>query len=178
MSTQTYRLLNLLLLAALFAGSMMVYPHLPRRFPIHFGVSGQPDGWATRSPLSWLMIPLVAAGTVLLLEVASRISVRNPHLWNVPDKPRFLTLTAEERAPIIHRLQNFMGLVGVMTTALMGVVQASIYHAATGRTPDLPAYFLPALVMYMVIVLGAALRLNRGIATLIRDAHGRRAAAS
>ena len=178
MATQTYRLLNLLLLGALFAGSLMVYPDLPRRFPIHFGVSGQPDGWATRSPLSWLMVPLVAAGAALLLEVASRISVRNPHLWNVPEKPRFLALTPDERAPIIHRLQRFMGLVGVMTTALMGVVQASIYHASTGRTPGLPAYFLPALVMYMAIVLGAALRMNRGIAALIRDAHGRRAGAS
>lgn len=178
MSTQTYRLLNLLLLGALFAGSMMVYPDIPQRFPIHFGASGQPDGWATRSPLSWLMVPLIAAGSVLLLEAASRISVRNPQLWNVPQKSRFLALTPNERAPIIHRLQRFMALVGVMTTGLMAVVQASIYHAATGRAPGLPAYFLPALVVYMAIVLGAALRMNRTVAALTRDAHDRRAGAS
>lgn len=157
---------------------MMVYPRLPQRFPIHFGISGQPDGWATRSLLSWLALPLVAAGVALLLEVLSRLSASRPELWNVPEKARFLALTPDERAPIVHRLQRFMGLVGVMTTALMAVVQASIYHAATGRAPGLPAYFLPALVMYMAIVLGAALRMNRRIATLIRDAYGRRAAAS
>lgn len=177
MPTATYRLLNLLLLGALFAGSLAVYPRLPGRFATHFGIDGQPDAWATRSLLSWLALPLVAAGVALLLEVASRTSASHPHLWNVPDKPRFLALTPDERAPIIHHLQRFVGMVGVMTTALLGVVQASLYHAATGRSAGLPGYFLPALGVFMVVTVTLALRMNARVAALIGDAYGRRAAA-
>lgn len=178
MSTQTYRLLNLLLLGALFAGSMMVYPRLPERIPMHFDLSGQPDVWEERSLAAWLMLPVIAAGTALLLEAASRISVGTPQLWNVPDKPRFLALTPEERAPIIHRLQNFMALVGVTVTVVMMMVQASVYLAAIQPVPRMPVYTLAPIMLLMGALLVAGLRLNRGIAALIRDAHGRRAAAS
>jgi uncharacterized membrane protein len=178
MSTQTYRLLNLLLLGALFAGSVMVYPRLPERIPMHFDLSGQPDAWERRSLAAWLMLPVIATGTALLLEAASRHSVRNPQPWNVPDKARFLALTPGARAPIIHRLQNFMGLVGVTVTVLMMVVQASVYLAAIKPVPRMPAYALAAIVLHVGVLLVAGLRLNRAIAALIRDAYGRGAAAS
>ena len=178
MSTQTYRLLNLLLLGALFAGSLMVYPRLPERIPMHFDLSGQPDAWQQRSLVAWLMLPIIATGTALLVELASRMSVQNPQLWNVPDKPRFLALTPEERAPIIHRLQNFMGLVGVAVTGVLTMVQASVYLAAIQPVPRMPIYTLVPIVLLVGALLVAGLRMNRGIAALIRDAHGRRAGAS
>lgn len=178
MSAATYRLLNLLLLGALFSGSMMVYPSLPDRFPRHFDVSGRPDAWADRSVLAWLALPLVCVGLAALLEVASRLSVRNPHLWNVPDKKRFLALTPEERAPIVRRLQDFMGLVAVASTLLIGVVQAAIYHAATRTVPAMPMYVLAAAGVHVVLLVAAGLRLNARIGTLIHDAYRRRATAT
>jgi uncharacterized membrane protein len=178
MSTQTYRLLNLLLLGALFAGSLMVYPRLPERIPMHFDLSGQPDAWEGRSLAAWLLLPVIATGTALLLEAASRHSVSSPRLWNVPDKPRFLALTPEERAPIMHRLQNFMALVGVTVTVVVMVVQASVYRAAIDPMPRMPVYALAAIVLHIGVLVVAGLRLNRDIAALIRDAYGRHTAAS
>lgn len=178
MSAATYRLLNLLLLGALLAGSMMVYPSLPERFPTHFDAAGRPDAWAERSLLSWLALPLVSAGTAVLLEVASRLSARHPQLWNVPHKQRFLALTPEERAPIVRRLQEFMGLVAAASTVLMGVVQAAIYHAATRPVIPAPLLVLPATLVHVTLLLVAALRLNRRIGTLIQDAERRRATAA
>jgi uncharacterized membrane protein len=166
MSTQTYRLLNLLLLGALFAGSLMVYPRLPERIPMHFDLSGQPDAWEGRSLAAWLLLPVIATGTALLLEAASRHSVSSPQLWNVPDKPRFLALTPEERAPIMHRLQNFMALVGVTVTVVVMVVQASVYRAAIDPMPRMPVYALAAIVLHIGVLVVAGLRLNRDIAAL------------
>jgi uncharacterized membrane protein len=178
MSTQTYRLLNLLLLGALFAGSVMVYPRLPERFPRHFDLSGQPDAWAERSLLAWLLLPIVATGVAGLLQLTGRFAESNPQLWNVPDKPRFLALSREERAPVIHRLQNFMSLVSVMVTLVMMVVQASIYRAATAPQPRMPVYTLAAIALLIGALLMGALRLNRTVAALIRNAYDRRTAAS
>lgn len=176
MSARTYRLLNLLLLGALFAGSMMVYPSLPARFPRHFDASGRPDAWQERSVLSWLMLPLIAAGTATLLEMAARWSTANPSLWNVPDKPRFLALTPAEQAPIVALLRDFIGFVGVMTTTLMMIVQATVYIAA--RTPGngMPAYLFAAIGIIIMVILAGALRMNARVGPMIRDAHRRRTA--
>lgn len=176
MSARTYRLLNLLLLGALFAGSMMVYPTLPERFPRHFGASGQPDAWSERSVLSWLALPLVAAGIALLLEGVTRLSGSNPRMWNVPDKPRFLALTPAEQAPIIARLRNFVGFVAVTSTVLMMVVQAGIYFAATRRGNGMPVFVFAGIFIHLLVLAVGALQMNGQVGTMIRDAHRRRAA--
>lgn len=178
MSASTYRLLNLLLIGALFAGSMMVYPRIPERYPVHFGLSGQPDAWATRSLLSWLMVPLAAAGTALILEAATRLGGRHPELLSVPEKARFLALTPAERAPIVQRLQRFLALTALMTTAVLGIVQAGIYHAATSPTTALPPYVVGATAIIVIGILAIGMRMNARVAALIRDAHSRRATAS
>lgn len=177
MSTQTYRLLNFLLLGALFAGSVMVYPRLPERFPIHFDLSGQPDGWQDRSLVSWLMLPAIAAGMAGLLELATRFSEDNPQLWNVPDKQRFLALTPAERAPVVERLKNFMAMVGMASTALLGVIQVSIYHAAVTPEPRMPPYALGAVGVHVAVLVIAGLRMNSRISAYIREVYRRRAMA-
>ncbi len=175
MSTATYRLLNFLLLGALFAGSIMVYPSLPERFPIHFDLSGQPDGWLNRSLVSWLMLPAIAAGLAGLLELATRAGESSPHLWNVPDKSRFLALTPEERAPIVEQMRSFIRLTAVASTALLGMIQASIYLAATRTEPRMPGYVLGAVALHVAGLVIAGLRLNRRVSAQIRDAHQHRA---
>ncbi|HEX5870420.1 MAG TPA: DUF1648 domain-containing protein [Longimicrobium sp.] len=177
MSAQTYRLLNLLLLGALFAGSVMVYPRLPERFPRHFDLSGQPDAWEERSLVGWLLLPAVAAGVAALMELAARTAQSAPQLWNVPDKPRFLALTREEREPIAQRLRAFVALVGAASTALICVIQASVYHASVSPQPRMPTYVFAAIALHLGVLLAAGVRLNRGVSALIHDAYARRAAA-
>jgi uncharacterized membrane protein len=171
MNAGFYRLLNLLLLGAFFAGSAMVYPTLPERIPMHFGLSGRPDRWEARSFLSWFALPLIAAAVAGFLELASRYSVRHPQLWNVPDKRRFLELDPEARAPIIAHLQDFMAMVGMMSTALMMLVQFSIYRFATGHGSGLPVYLFAGTGLFLLVLLSAALRMNARVGTMIRDAH-------
>ena len=176
MSAATYRLLNLLLLGALFAGSMLVYPTLPERFPRHFDLSGQPDGWMERSVLSWLLLPMIAAAMAGLLEVMTRASARNPSLWNVPDKKRFLALTPAEQAPIVRLLQDYMGMVGTASIALLMLVQAAVYDSATSPTPAISPYVMVGVGLHLAILLATGWRMNRRISALIADAYRRRAA--
>lgn len=171
MNAGTYRLLNLLLLAAFYAGSAMLYPTLPDRIPMHFDLSGRPDRWADRSFLSWFALPLIATAVAGFLELASRYSVRHPQLWNVPDKRRFLELDPAARAPIIARLQDFMAMTGVMGTAVVMLVQFSIYHSATGRGSGMQAYVAAGIGIFLLVLLSSALRMNARVGTMIRDAH-------
>ena len=171
MNAGVYRLLNLLLLGAFYAGSAMVYPTLPERIPMHFDLSGRPDRWEDRSFLSWFALPLIATAVAGFLELVSRYSVRHPHLWNVPDKRRFLELDPAGRAPITAQLQDFVAMVGMMGTALVMLVQFSIYRFATGHGSGLPVYVFAGIGIFLLVLLVAALRMNARVGAMIREAH-------
>ena len=174
--THLYDRINAILLAVLFAGSAWAYGRLPERIPMHFGLNGQPDRWEARSPASWFFLPLVAAALALGLRSMSRYSVGHPELWNLPDKRRFLALDPAAQAPIIQRMQEFLAFVGVMVTAVMMVVQASVYAAATGRSSGLPVFTFAGIGAAVAVMVVAGGRLNARVGAMVRDAHGRAAA--
>ncbi|HEX2079005.1 MAG TPA: hypothetical protein VHG08_14880 [Longimicrobium sp.] len=144
---------------------------------MHFDVAGRPDRWEDRSFLSWFALPLIATAVAGFLELASRYSVRHPQLWNVPDRRRFLELDPAARAPIVAQLQDFMAMTGMMGTALVMLVQFSIYRYATGHGSGLPVYVFAGTGIFLLVLLSSALRMNARVGTMIRDAH-RRAGAS
>jgi hypothetical protein len=170
MSIQRYRLLNAVLLLALFAGSAWAYPRLPERIPMHFGLSGQPDRWETRSLVSWFLLPAVAAGLALALHGMSVYGGRHPELWNVPDKRRFLALDPAAQAPVIARQQRFMAFLGCVVTALFGGMQAGSYAASAGGA--LPVWAIAAVAGSVLVIGIAGARENRAVGRMIREAEG------
>jgi uncharacterized membrane protein len=68
-------LLNLGLVALAFAAAGAIYRRLPATVPIHWNARGQANGFAPRAWGAFLM-PVVMAGTYLLLSVIPRISPR------------------------------------------------------------------------------------------------------
>ncbi|HEX8320402.1 DUF1648 domain-containing protein [Longimicrobium sp.] len=173
MTEKPLRLATLGLLAALYAGSAAAYPRLPERIPIHFDLAGNPDGWASTSLLSWFLLPLIATAMAGFLFVIGRVSEYRPELWNVPEKPRFLALPAEARAPIVARLRAFLALMAVMTTALMGVIQVEVFLTATGRGPAPPWLMTGAIVLMLVATGVTGVRMGGRVAVEIREAHQR-----
>lgn len=176
MSIQRYRLLNAILLAALVAGSAWAYPRLPSRIPMHFDLAGQPDRWEARSVTSWFLLPAIACGMALMLYAMSALGTRTPHLWNLPEKRRFLALHPRDQAPVIARMQRFIGLVGVMITALFGAIQAGIYHASLGDGGALPVWITASIVATVLGIGIAAARLNGEVGRMVREADARTAA--
>jgi uncharacterized membrane protein len=171
MSTHRLRRLNAVLLLALFAGSAWAYPRLPGRIPMHFGFSGQPDAWASRSLVSWFLLPAITAALALGLHAIAASTANHPELWNVPDKRRFLALDAAARAPIVAKLREFVAFVGVVVTALMLVIQAAIYRAATGTAPGLPVWAMAAVGVALLVMIAASVRLNAAVGRMVNDAY-------
>jgi uncharacterized membrane protein len=173
MSIQRYRLLNGVLLVALFGGSLWAYPRLPEQIPMHFALSGEPDRWEARSPVSWFLLPTIGLVMALVLHAMSVYGARRPQVWNLPEKRKFLALHPPDQAPIIARMQHFMAQVGVVTAALFCLIQASIYSASTGGEEWLPLW-VTAGIAGMVLVIGVgAVRLNGVVGRMVREAHAR-----
>lgn len=173
MNEKPLRLAALTLLAALYAGSAAAYARLPARIPIHFDLAGNPDGWASTSLLSWFLLPLIATAMAGFLFVIGRGSQYCPELWNVPEKARFLALSVEAREPIMVRLRTFMALVAVMTTALMGLMQAEVFLIATGQMRPIPWLIAGSVALMLAVTGVVAGRMNGRVAAEIREAHQR-----
>ena len=173
MNEKPLRLAALGLLAILYAGSAAAYRHLPERIPVHFDLAGNADSWASTSLLSWFMLPLIATALAGFTLAIGRLSEYRPELWNVPEKPRFLALPSDARAPIVARLRAFMALMAVMTTALMGVIQAEVFLPSTGQARATPWLIAGAVVLMLMVTGVAAVRMNGRVAAEIREAHRR-----
>jgi uncharacterized membrane protein len=105
--------LPLVLVAAMFVVGALVYPRLPEVIPVHWGPSGQIDGWATKSLLSVFFAPLLLVGLYALL-------------WFVPylDPQRGNLIRSKQVYSIVLEL-----LAGLMTIVFVGQLYASFNHA-------------------------------------------------
>ena len=65
----------LLIVAAAFISSAIVYPNLPARVPTHWSLSGQPNGWSGRFWGAW-MLPLFLVGMWAIMRVLPAIDPR------------------------------------------------------------------------------------------------------
>ena len=63
-----------LLVAAMWAFALAVYPRLPGRIPIHWDLHGEPNGWG--GPAAAFLLPGIATATLLLMAVLPRIDPR------------------------------------------------------------------------------------------------------
>ena len=166
------------LLGFMLAGGVASYFALPERFPIHFDLSGNPDGYATRGAAGffvWMLLPVTAALTSWLLRWAPRLARSNPSLWNIPHRREFLRLTPEQREPIHRLMADSMAWLTLMTTSMLAVLQVSVFAAAHGR---LAGRLLAALLLgFTIVAVAFAWRTSRraraGIEQLLDASEGR-----
>lgn len=146
------------LLAAYVALCLIVYPMLPERVPFHFGRSGVVDDWADRSLLAWLALPAFLTVLLLLMELATRSSVKHPQWWNLPEKRRFLALSEAQRAPIYAELRMLMDTIGIAVLLLFGAIQYLMYAASLHNATHFPRYFRAVIIAFSAgIILYTAL---------------------
>lgn len=162
--------LNALVLGFYVVGTVLVWPRVPDRVPIHFGFGGAADGWADAAT-GWFILPLVAVSTAALIAGAMRLARTSPELWNVPDRQRFLALPESERAPIVATLERFVGLTALFVTLVFVVLHAGIYSTAVGWTDGLPGPVTLFIFGGVAAVLVAALVMNRRLAARVRRLH-------
>lgn len=140
---------NALLLATLFAASLLVWPELPERIPGHFSAGGEVTRWEPPSLARWMLLPLLALAIAAMNYGVAALLPRYPGMFNHPDKNAFLALAPARRAPVIARMRTMVYGMSALVTALLGVLQWVRYRTASGADPDV--YIAVTLVMGMMI---------------------------
>ena len=77
-----------LLVAAMWAFALAVYPRLPDRIPTHWNLRGEADGWG--GPGAAFLFPAIGTGTWLLMMVLPRIDPRRANWEKFRDEVRLL----------------------------------------------------------------------------------------
>jgi uncharacterized membrane protein len=70
----------LLIVAGMFAAGALLYPYLPSPIPTHWGVSGLPDAFSPKTPVSVFLQPLIALAVYGLLLVAPALDSKRRNL--------------------------------------------------------------------------------------------------
>jgi len=132
------RVIALLCVAVLVQRALHWYPLLPDPFPIHFNGAGEADGWATKSPLAWALIPavgmLLALGLWALARYTRIVAVRSPGLFNMPDKTRFLALNEQGRKAAVAPMASYLHTVSLLVMVLFLYIVEGIGRVATGMS--------------------------------------------
>jgi uncharacterized membrane protein len=75
-----YTKLPLLIVAGMFVAGAIVYPMMPQTFPTHWGASGAPDAWSTKSFMTVFFQPLLTLGMYGLLVFVPRLDPKRASL--------------------------------------------------------------------------------------------------
>ena len=160
------------LLAAYWLMCALLYPRLPARIPRHFNIQGQPDAWTDNPAAFWFLLPLVGTVLVLLMFGAGALSRRVPHLWNVPEKRTFLTLSADQREPIVRRLLSVIDLAALYTLLILVVVQSAMFRVAVAGSGSFGVMFHIVLWGGLVVLMIYSIRLHGEVKQMVRNAAG------
>lgn len=128
---------------------------LPSRIPTHFGPGGKPDDWDSPSFFTWFILVAVSFGAQCLIQALLSPAFRSS--WNIPKKERFLSLPAEQQAPVIELMQRFGGFSALCVSLTFIALHTGMYLTAHGYTKGLPWYiqvgiFAPVACMLIGLI--------------------------
>lgn len=149
----------LLLLAAVAAIQMThYYPLLPERLAVHFGSSGEPDGWSSKGEFMVLFgameafFVLFGVGLALALDriPVVLINVRHKDYWFSP----------ERREESLEFLKNQILWMEAATLGFFVAMAQLIFRGNLGDAPPrLPGNFWYVLIAFVAAILWFSLRI-------------------
>lgn len=126
--------------AGIWLMTLVRYPALPDRIPIHFDGSGAINGWGNKSTI--FLLPVIATFIVFLLNYVRK----HPEWYNYPVK-----VTSENAEALYMGTSRMLCWINYMVILLFAVIQMSLLDAA--RNHATPNYFALIWVLVAALVL-------------------------
>jgi uncharacterized membrane protein len=122
---------DLLLVVGLAVFAFAAFPTLPDRYPVHFGISGQPDRWVAGSSPEWfLLLGVAVAFNAVLLGTGFGLPRINPRWINIPRKAQFLQLPRERQIAVLSGVTTMVLALAALFDLVFVGLYAMIYATA------------------------------------------------
>jgi uncharacterized membrane protein len=122
------------------AMSVVAYPRMPERVPVHWGISGEPDRWGTRFE-GVLLFPVMIVGAWALLRFLPRIDPRAPNFAKMRSTYDFAVNATLTLLLVVHGMVLASGLgyavpVRRLTPVLVGALFAALGNVLPRARPN------------------------------------------
>jgi len=132
----------------MFAHLIMAWSSLPDMAPTHFGASGKPDDWGSKSTM--LILPMVVLAMYAGLTILSRF----PHIFNFP-----VTLTESNAVRQYKLAKSMLSFLKMSVIGVFLYIQVFTIRTAQGEAAGLGMMFLIftlvgtfiPIVVYMIL---------------------------
>jgi hypothetical protein len=134
-----------------------IWPKLPDRIPIHFGIGGAPDGWSGKGWFSVFGMLGVAGFILGLLGVASsRLSP--PSLYNFPGKPLMMRLPREQQEHVLAPMREGLAWMAAGCATGLALMAKQTWQVALGERAGMPVWVfaVPFGVGLAAVLIGVA----------------------
>lgn len=161
--------LNTVLFGLVIVLSVVLWQGMPERYPIHFGLSGEPDGWA-EGPGMWVLLMAICTLSFGKAHLAQRFLLNDPDsaLLNVPWKDRFQRLPRERKVQVMRRLNRMLGLLNTGLLLIFLAVMLMVYHTARDPASPWVAVSRGSLWLAVALVMVVPLAETVGVRRMIR----------
>jgi uncharacterized membrane protein len=147
------QLASLIVVAFGFWLAISAYPSLSHTYPVHFTLSGVPDGWDTKSWASILRLPIIQLVLFMVMAGMTLWSLLSIQAWayiNVPglDKSKLFILPDEEQKKVRWLAAVFLSLIGLLVSLFFLCLNYTMIKAEIkGASPSM------SLIMFVVVAL-------------------------
>jgi len=146
----------LIMCALCFIQAAYYYPLLPETVPSHFGASGRPDAWSSKSFFVIFYLVIVAVNAILFSSLSFWMSRLPVSLINLPHKEYWLAPERKEKT--LMMLAQYLLLVASATELLLFDIFHQSFQVALGRAQDL-SHPLVSLALYLSLVVVVTIRM-------------------
>ncbi len=151
----TLELAAFVLVIISFDLAIFAYPYLPDVFPIHFDFSGTPNGWARKSWLAVLGLPLIQLALFIFMTILTWWCVNSKRALeylNLPkiNRTKVLQLPDEKQEKIRLLSTISINVINFFTLLFSTIVNYQILQAGmAGRSPSLFWTFVAAVFCFV-----------------------------
>ncbi len=135
--------------ALVFSYAATHYDLLPEQVPIHFGGSGQPDGWAPRSFASVMLLPITTLFLGPAMALIAYLIANAKQAIRIDDGGA--SVIAQERFRSV--VTTFLSGVSILVTGMLSLLSYGAIQVGLGQADRLPTAFLFFAVAMGVYVL-------------------------
>lgn len=140
------------------------FPLLPERVASHFGPSGMPNGWMTKSQFLTIYAVMILPALAVEFWVARRIAKTPGARINLPNKEYWMA--PERRASTVAYFESFFAWYGCAFLLLLVFVMGLALQANLDPSPQLPTGpTVVALGAFVLFNLAAIIAMYRRFST-------------
>ena len=152
-----------IVMAAIFAIGIAIYPSIPQTFPTHFGVNGQPNAFSTKSIPGVFLVGFISVPVTLLLVAMSFFIYRLPLRIDssIPESEERASVFRERMSLMLLAIPAFINLTLLLASLEMWqILPYSPYDVIVLLIPIIGLLIMVTVVSLMTGQMGANVKLR------------------